>query len=197
MISDAGTPVIMDPGYRLVNAAHEGGIAVQPIPGPCALIAALCASGMPSDQFFFTGFLPSAAVAKSKMIEHMKSVRYTWIFYESPHRILDTVMQLERILGKDRKIVLAREITKYFEGMIRGTIENVNAFLNTNKEQCRGEFVILVHGNRDISLSLTQENERMLRILLQTMPLKQASTLAAKITGSKKRDFYDYGLTLS
>lgn len=198
LISDAGTPLIADPGYQLVKAAHGQGIPVQPLPGPCALITALSSSGLPSDRFTFIGFLPSKPAARKKEIELMTDVTHTWIFYETPHRIIHTLENICDILGPKRKIVLARELTKRFETILNGTVSELLNKLNEDADQRKGEFVAIVQGKEKKSDNTVDANAiHILRSLLEELSLKQASALTAKITGIKKRDLYEYGLTLN
>ncbi len=197
LISDAGTPLIADPGYRLVKMAHKHDIKVNPLPGPCALITALCASGLPSDKFLFTGFLPAKSTARKSEIATLASITHTWIFYESPYRIVNTLNDLLEIIGPDRKIVLGRELTKRFETIICDSVLSVREKIINDPNQSKGEFVVLVHGcARSVNTSVTEEVASILKILMEELPFKQSCALTAKITGLKKRDLYEYGLTL-
>ncbi|MDE0510021.1 MAG: 16S rRNA (cytidine(1402)-2'-O)-methyltransferase [Gammaproteobacteria bacterium] len=192
LISDAGTPLISDPGYALVKAAREEGIEVLPIPGPSALTAALSVSGLPTDRFLFAGFLPAAQAGRRKRIEELKDESATWILYESSHRILDCVDDLIAILGSERRIFIARELTKQFESHFPGTLEQAAAWLCADENHLKGEFVLVLAGRE----SNPGENERLpeaLRIvaLLQNdLPLSKAASIAAKITGLRKNEVY-------
>ena len=198
LISDAGTPLISDPGYPLVKLAHAHDIPVQPLPGPCALITALSISGLPSDKFTFIGFLPAKPTARKKEIDLMMEVTHTWIFYESPHRIMHALENLCEVLGSERKIVLARELTKHFETILSGTVSELLDRLKNEADQRKGEFVVLVHGKeKKPDSTITTDAIRILSTLLEELPLKQASHLTAKLTGIKKRDLYEYGLTIN
>lgn len=197
LISDAGTPLVSDPGYPLVHAARAKGIRVVPVPGPCALIAALSASGLPSDRFVFEGFLPARTGARRARLEELKVEPRTLIFYESPHRILDCIDDMATVFGADRPAVIARELTKLFETIHNDALAGLCAWLRADENQQRGEFVILVHGSMlgDSSKSET-EAQRIVQILMAELPVKQAAALAAQITGLKKNALYDYALRL-
>lgn len=196
LISDAGTPLISDPGYRLVKTAREHGIPVVPIPGPCALIAALSASGLPSDRFAFEGFPPAKAVARGNFFLALSQDPRTLIFYESPHRVLDSLMAMVDAFGADRRVVLAREISKTFETILSAPLHELIQTVRDDANQQRGEIVLLVQGYAAPKLQqgLVPETERLLRILLDELPLKQAAALAARITGEKKNTLYKWAL---
>lgn len=195
LICDAGTPLISDPGYHLVRGARGHNIGVVPIPGPCALISALCASGLPSDRFVFEGFLPAHAGPRKSRLESLKDEPRTLIFYESPHRVLECLTDLAAILGDDRPAVIARELTKTFETIQGDSLAGLRAWMRADDHQQKGEFVILVQGSI-IADRMTGEAERIVRILLRELPLKQAAALAAEISGVKKNALYDYALSL-
>lgn len=197
LISDAGTPLVSDPGYRLVDAAHAEGIAVVPIPGACAAIAALSAAGLPSDRFCFEGFLPAKAVARDKLLTNLRSEPRTLIFYEAPHRLLDTVTALAAIFGGDRQAVLARELTKLFETIRRLPLAELRDWIASDSNQQRGECVLVVHGCLPQQGEISAETERVLVLLMAELPLKQAAQLAAQITGIKKNTLYQRALTLN
>jgi 16S rRNA (cytidine1402-2'-O)-methyltransferase len=198
LISDAGTPLISDPGYRLVHDARILGIRVEPIPGACALIAALCASGLPSDRFSFEGFLPAKKTSREKVLEVVKEDPRTLIFYESPHRILASLKSISLIMSSDRKMVLARELTKTFETFIAGSIADVIETLEKDANQTRGEMVIMIAGFVPTEQRLvTADVERTLKILCEELPLKKAAAIAAKITGAQKNMLYQMGLQLN
>ena len=192
LISDAGTPLISDPGYDLVHAAREEGIEVLPIPGPSALIAALSVSGLPTDRFLFAGFLPAAQTARRKRIEERKEEAATWILYESSHRILGCVDDLITVLGAERRIFIARELTKQFESHFLGNLEQAADWLREDANHRKGEFVLVLTGHD----AKSDEDERLpeaLRIvalLKDDLPLKKSTAIAAKITGLRKNDIY-------
>ena len=198
LISDAGTPLISDPGYRLVHAARQHGIRVEPIPGACALIAALSASGLPSNRFCFEGFLPAKNTAREQVLQALMDDPRTLIFYESPHRIEASLQSVLAVLGEQREIVLAREITKTFETFLAGTVAEVIQLLETDPNQKRGEMVLMIKGFEQLKEKVVDaETERLLGLLCEELPLKKAAALAAKITGLKKNALYQYGLEMS
>jgi len=197
LISDAGTPLISDPGYRLVHAVRAAGFNVVPIPGACALVTALSAAGLPSAQFVFEGFLSPKTSARQKQLHALKNETRTIIFYEAPHRILDLVEDMLTVLGPERFIVLARELTKTFETIHGAPLKEQLDWLRNDLNQQKGEFVVLVAGAEKI-----QSNEpltaaqNVLEILLTELPTSQAIQLATKITGEKKNKLYEMALTL-
>lgn len=191
LISDAGTPLISDPGYYLAHIAHQHHIPIVPVPGPCALIAALSASGLPSDRFIFEGFLSAKKTLRFQQLSLLKNETRTLIFYEAPHRILHTLEDMTAIFGLEREAVLARELTKTFETILTGTLENLLMILQQNPIQQKGEFVILIKGAIPIeNAAMNTETIRILEILLAELPAKQAAHLAAQITGKKKNELY-------
>lgn len=195
LISDAGTPLVSDPGYRLVDAALAAGIRVIPIPGACAAIAALSAAGLPTDRFVFEGFLPAKTQARRQRLEALRRETRTLVFYEAPHRLLDTLADFEEVLGGERVVVLARELTKLHETIQRAPIAELRAWA-ASSGQDRGECVLLLQGEARDAEQFDAEGERVLRILLDELPLKQAAALAARITGQKKNELYQLALTL-
>ncbi len=195
LISDAGTPLISDPGYALVRDARQLGLTVTPIPGACALIAALSASGLPSDRFCFEGFLPAKASSRLAALEPLAEEPRTLIFYESPHRIEESLASLEAVFGAEREIVLAREITKTFETFLSGTLASVRARVQADPDQRRGEFVVLVRGyTAPTCEALSSEALKLLRLLIAELPLKKAAAITAQFTGAKKNLLYSQGL---
>ena len=195
LISDAGTPLISDPGCYLTNAVHREGFAVIPIPGPCALTAALSASGLSAKHFIFEGFLPVKQKARCQRLSALAEAEYTLVFYEAPHRILDTVRDLQEILGENRLAVIARELTKRYETIHRSTLRALEAWLVSDDNQQRGEFVILVEGSQVApNQKPGMDPEAVLTILLKQLPVKQAAQLAAEITGEKKNALYRLAL---
>lgn len=196
LISDAGTPLISDPGYHIVQLAHQLGIQVVPVPGSCSIIAALSASGLPTDRFVFEGFLSSKSTARQKQLEKLATETRTLIFFEAPHRILETLEALQNSFGGERLAVIARELTKTFETIRLGALSALLTWIKADAMQQRGEFVILVAG---LKLDPSQEAVSIealsvLKILLTELSVKQAAGLAAKITGVSKGLLYDAAL---
>ena len=196
LISDAGTPLISDPGYHLVRQAREAGVRVSPVPGACALIAALSAAGLPSDRFSFEGFLPAKAHGRRQRIEALVSEPRTWMLYEAPHRLLECLEDLLELLGGERQVVLARELTKTFETIKGAPLAELVEWVRADADQQRGECVLVVEGapQRDEEDDLDPAAERVLDILLEELPVKQAAALAARITGLKKNRLYQVAL---
>jgi 16S rRNA (cytidine1402-2'-O)-methyltransferase len=170
LISDAGTPLISDPGYYLVREARAAGIKVVPLPGACAAIAALCVAGLPTDRFIFEGFLPAKAGARLQRLERLANESRTMIFYEAPHRILDLLEALLEVFGGERQVVLAREITKLFETIKSDALNQLIPWVKADSNQQRGEFVVIVAGMQEISSETEQEALRILGILLESLP---------------------------
>jgi 16S rRNA (cytidine1402-2'-O)-methyltransferase len=191
MVSDAGTPLISDPGFRLVSAARDAALDVVPIPGPCAAVAALSASGLASHRFFFEGFLPARSGARRNRLERLRDMPATLIFYESVHRIEDSLRDMSEVLGHTRRAVLARELTKLHETIRRDTLGGIAEWVATDAQQRKGEHVILVEGAGE---SPDGEGERVLEILCEQLPVSQAAELAAKITGAAKNRLYRLAL---
>jgi 16S rRNA (cytidine1402-2'-O)-methyltransferase len=197
LISDAGTPLVSDPGHRLVKKVRKHNIPVIPIPGPCALIAALSVSGLDCEQFIFEGFLPEKKTARQKKLAELRYETRTLIFYEAPHRILALIEDMLSIFGVQRLVVLGRELTKTFETIHEGNLEELKTWLNNDKNQQRGEFVVLVAGSKELYQPSDLETQRILRLLLDELPIKQAAALAAKITHGKKNKLYAQALALT
>jgi len=196
-ITDAGTPLVSDPGFHLVRSARQAGLTVIPVPGACAAIAALSAAGLPSDRFVFEGFPPAKSAARRAVFEKLHEEARTLIFYESPHRILESLKEMTEIFGPEREAVLARELTKQFETVRSGTLTELSKWVNRDPHQQLGEFVILIHGvPRAEREAVDEDAERVLKILLEELPVSQATALAAKITGLKKNRLYEYALNL-
>ncbi len=197
LISDAGTPLISDPGFVLVREARSRGLRVSPVPGPCAIIAALCAAGLPTDRFAFEGFLPSKKGARLAALERLSSEAATLVFYESPHRILDSVADIAEAMGSGRELVIARELTKTFETFYAGPASDVLQTLRDDPHGNRGEFVIMVHGaEKEAADEGMEEVDRLLKLLLTELPVKKAAKLVAEITGKAKNDLYQRALQL-
>lgn len=194
LISDAGTPLISDPGFPLVQKARLLGIDVVPIPGPCALITALSAAGVPSDIFTFAGFLPAKETARQTRLQALKSLTHTLVFYESTHRILETLDDIASVFGKGFKLVLAKELTKAFEHFVSGSAGEIQDWLNHDKNRCKGEFVLLLP---PCAAETADDNtHELLSTLLEELPLKQAVKLACKMTGLPKNELYQKALDL-
>ncbi|MDH5368731.1 MAG: 16S rRNA (cytidine(1402)-2'-O)-methyltransferase [Gammaproteobacteria bacterium] len=197
LISDAGTPLLSDPGYFLVNQACEKNISIIPIPGVSAVITALSVAGLPTDRFVFEGFLPAKSAARVQKLEKLKDDVRTVIFYEAPHRIVEMLKDCQLVFGGQRKVVLARELTKTFETVHGDVLDELIPWVEADENQRKGEFVVLVHGaetREDVGIDA--ESERILLILLKELPVKQAAALAANITGLKKNALYQYALSL-
>jgi 16S rRNA (cytidine1402-2'-O)-methyltransferase len=196
LISDAGTPLISDPGYHLVRQARAAGVAVVPVPGACALIAALSAAGLPSDRFIFEGFLPAKAAGRRARLEQVKEEPRTLIFYEAPHRILECLQDMQAVFGDERPALLARELTKTFETLKGMPLAELAAWVGADSNQQRGECVVLVAGWQapEGEDAINAEALRVLNLLLAEMPLKRAAALAAEITGVRKNLLYQAAL---
>jgi len=196
LISDAGTPLISDPGYHLVRQVRAAGIPVVPVPGACALIAALSAAGLPSDRFIFEGFLPAKTAGRRSRLEQVREEPRTLIFYEAPHRILECLEDMEFVFGPDRPALLARELTKTFETLKGLPLSELRAFVEGDSNQQRGECVVLVAGwtPPESEEAVSAEVMRVLDLLLKEMPLKRAAALAAEITGARKNVLYQVAL---
>lgn len=194
LISDAGTPLISDPGYRMVDAAMTAGIRIVPIPGPSAVITALSAAGMPSDRFVFEGFLPAKQQARLKQLQQLADEPRTLIFYEAPHRLLASLEDMLSVFGPEREIALARELTKTYETIRRYPLKMMIDWVAADSNQQRGECVLLVRGQSIENDEKNTDALRVMDVLRAELPLKQAATLAAKITGVKKNSLYQYGL---
>lgn len=196
LISDAGTPLISDPGYRLVSQVHQQGYRVVPVPGASAVIAALSAGGLATDRFIFEGFLPAKTTSRKKALEACVEEVRTIVFYEAPHRIVDSLTDMHEVFGGERMAVLARELTKQYETIRRGSLRELLAWVSDDANQRRGEIVILLEGAVKSSPDMTTEDERILKILAEDLPAKQAAGLAAKIIGQRKNFLYNYLLEL-
>jgi len=188
LISDAGTPLISDPGYPLVKLARDHHIPVVPIPGPSALITALCAAGVPCDTFIFSGFLPARQHARKTKLTSLHAVPHTLIFYESTHRIIDCLSDIAEIYGSECEMVLAKELTKTFERFISGTVLIVKEWLLAEPNHTKGEFVLIIPP-RLIS-EQKNDDEKLLTVLLKELPLKQAVTIACQLTTTPKNNLY-------
>ncbi|MCM2320796.1 MAG: 16S rRNA (cytidine(1402)-2'-O)-methyltransferase [Pseudomonas sp.] len=196
LVSDAGTPLISDPGYHLVRNARAAGVRVVPVPGACALIAALSASGLPSDRFVFEGFLPARSTARRQRLQAVVEEPRTLIFYEAPHRLLECLADLRELFGVERPAVLGRELTKTFETIKGAPLGELHDWVAADSNQQRGECVLLVEGWQAPAgeETLSAEALRVLDLLLAELPLKRAAALAAEITGVRKNLLYQQAL---
>ena len=190
LISDAGTPLISDPGFRLVRAAREAGIRCIPVPGVCAAIAALSVAGLPSDRFVFEGFLPPKSAARRSRLEELAGDPRTLIFYESSHRIVESLTDMRDVFGAEREAVLARELTKMFETVIGEPLTQLLARVTEDPNQQRGECVVLVAGRGDDADAKLVEGQRVFAILRDELPPAKAAKLAAAITGAPRKMLY-------
>lgn len=196
LISDAGTPLLSDPGFHLVRSARAADAPVVPIPGPCAAIAALSVAGLPTDRFMFEGFPPPRQAARRAAFEAMRHEPRTIVYYESSHRIADSIADMVAVFGADRPAVLARELTKKFETIHLGTLADLQAHLQASDERL-GEFVILLHGAANgTDADKHADVDRVLKVLLPSVPLKDAVSLTARLTGAPKNRVYDRALEL-
>ena len=194
LVSDAGTPLISDPGFYLVRAARQADIRVIPLPGPSACIAALSVAGLPTDRFVFEGFLPSRPVARARRLRELADERRTLVFYESSHRIGESLQAMAENVGHDRQATVARELTKTFETIRDGTLAELADWVQADSNQQKGEFVVMLQGAAARDSVLDAAAEQVLRVLMDELPLKQAAALAAKITGLPKNRLYEAGL---
>jgi 16S rRNA (cytidine1402-2'-O)-methyltransferase len=195
LISDAGTPLISDPGYYLVAACHQAGVSVSPIPGASALISALSVAGMPADRFVFEGFLAAKSSARKKQLEALCQESRTLVFYETPHRIIESIQDMTAIFGEQREIVVARELTKVYETVYRNTLGELLLWLQQDAQQQKGEFVLVVAGAPpESNTEIPVEVVRILSLLREELPLKQAAKLTSQITGVHRNQLYALGL---
>lgn len=198
IISDAGTPLISDPGFQLVRSAHQHGVQVVPIPGPSAVLAALSASGLPTDRFIFEGFLPSRREARRRRLEGLARAAVTLVILESPHRVLAALEDMIEIFGANRTGAIAKELTKVFETVRLGALSELHAWLGERAERQKGEFVIVVSGADNAGTEPdTDANRELLVTLLKEVPLKTAVRLAATITGASRNRLYALALELN
>lgn len=196
LVSDAGTPAVSDPGARIVDAVIRAGMRVVPVPGASAAITALSASGLLHDRFYFAGFLPAKATQRDTAIAALRHIDATLVFYEAPHRILDTIDALARLFEPTRQVVLARELTKLFEEIHRCPLGEAAAWIAAESHRQKGEYVVLVEGAAAQEDTDDAEADRILHILLAACSVKQAAALAAQITGQKKNALYARALQL-
>ena len=196
LISDAGTPLISDPGFHLVRQCREAGIKVVPLPGACAAITALCASGIASDRFCFEGFLPAKTKARKDKLEQVVNEERTLIFYESTHRILDTLEDMQAVLGEKRYVVLAREITKTWETITGDKIQSLRNWLSDDPNRTKGEMVLIVEGKpkSNNEEKISPQAIKALTLISKELPLKKAAAIVSELYGYKKNALYQYGL---
>ncbi len=194
LVSDAGTPLISDPGYGLVKRVRDAGFRVSPVPGCCAFVAALSAAGLPSDRFMFIGFLPAKKQARIKQLTALVDDSCTLIFYESTHRILACLDDMESVFGVDREIVIAREITKTFETFKSGSVADIKEWMLADHHQQKGEFVVLVRGAvcSEKEQSVDSQSAKLLMLLASELPPKKAASIVAEVTGIHKKQLYEY-----
>ena len=194
LISDAGTPLISDPGFPLVRLAREHHISVVPIPGACALITALSAAGVACDTFTFSGFLPAKSSARRHKLESLRGIEHTLVFYESTHRLLESIDDLAHVFGDACELVLAKELTKTFERFVSGCCADVKQWLLSDSQHIKGEFVLIIPP-RSMALE-TPADEQLLTVLLSELPLKQAVKLACQLTDTHKNELYKIALDI-
>ena len=196
LVSDAGTPLISDPGYPLVNALRGRGFKVVPIPGASALVTALSAAGLPTDRFIFEGFLPHKSGARRERLDELRNEPRTLVYYESRHRILDSLADMQAIFGAERSVCIARELTKTFESFYSGTFEDVINVVAAEDNHQKGEFVVMVAGNPEPETASAVDIERLFRLLLVELPPKKAAAVISELTGENKKALYQKALEI-
>lgn len=190
LVSDAGTPLVSDPGFKLVRAARAAGVRVSPVPGACAAIAALSVAGLPSDRFAFEGFLPAKASGRRERLSRLAGASATLVFYESSHRIEESLADMASVFGGDRPAVLARELTKLFETVLDGDLDSLLAKVKADPNQRRGEFVVMVQGAVDDEAAQIAEGRRLYARLNEHLPPSTAARLAAELSGAPRKALY-------
>ncbi len=190
LVSDAGTPLINDPGYHLVRAAHDAGLAVKAVPGASAITAALSVCGLPTDRFVFEGFLPVRSAARQSQLKKLARDERTLIFFEAPHRILRAIVDMRQCLGELRRIAIVREISKRFESVITGSLSEIEHRIKLDKNLERGEIVVVVEGNKKAQAQVLVDPLKLMQVLTEYLPHREASSVAAEITDGRKNDFY-------
>lgn len=198
LISDAGTPLISDPGYIVVREVRQAGYRVSPVPGPCALVAGLSAAGLPTDRFLFVGFMPARRSGRKAALEELREQTATLVFYESPHRILDLMQDMGDVFGADRECVLGRELTKTFETFYSGSAGAVLAELREDPNGARGEFVVMVRGAApaEDTAAAVVDADKLLALLIPELPLKKAARIVSEVSGLGKNELYQRALAL-
>lgn len=194
LVTDAGTPAVSDPGAHVVAAVRDAGYAVTPLPGPNAAIAALSASGLEAPHFLFYGFLPARRAERVKALQEIAATPHALVFYEAPHRVVESVRDMADVLSGGRRIVLARELTKRFETIHACPLGAAAQWLEADANHTRGEFVLVVSGSTEAAAGAGEESRRVLGVLLQELPLKQAVSLAARLTGGRRNELYELAL---
>ncbi|NKB38930.1 MAG: 16S rRNA (cytidine(1402)-2'-O)-methyltransferase [Gammaproteobacteria bacterium] len=197
LISDAGTPLLNDPGFQLLKLAHEHHIKVIPVPGPSALVSALSVAGLSADRFVFDGFLPEKQQARIKRLQSLTSESRTIVFYETPHRIKACLNDCLQVFGAERQVCIAREISKYYETIRKDSLPALLGWIEADQQQLKGEFVLVIEGADGHALNESDEGVRVLKILLQSLSVSEAAAMAAEITGIKKNELYKTALGLS
>ena len=197
LISDAGTPLVSDPGFQLVQAAHEAGVKVVPVAGVSAAIAALSVAGLPSDRFGFIGFLPAKTHGRQKQLEGVKDNTETLIFYEAPHRILASLTDMITVFGSERPVTYCRELTKTFETVRKTTLSELSEFVANDPNQQKGEIVLVVGGQPKADNENLEQHDDLLKRLLEDLSVKKAAALASDLTGVKKNALYQRLLELT
>ncbi|SBV36847.1 putative methyltransferase [uncultured Stenotrophomonas sp.] len=197
LVSDAGTPLVSDPGFRLVRAARAAGVRVSPVPGACAAIAALSVAGLPSDRFVFEGFLPAKAAARRERLQRLAGETGTLVFYESSHRIAESLADMAVAFGGERPAVVARELTKLFETVLDGSLEQLLGAVQADDNQRKGEFVVMVQGAGDDEEAKIAEGRRLYAKLNEHLPPSTAAKLAAELSGAPRKALYGKGLSVS
>lgn len=190
LVSDAGTPLVSDPGFRLVRAARAAGVRVRPVPGACAAIAALSVAGLPSDRFVFEGFLPAKAAARRERLQRLAGETGTLVFYESSHRIVESLADMAAAFGGERPAAVARELTKLFETVLDGTLAQLRAAVEADDNQRKGEFVVMVQGAGDDGEAKIAEGRRLYARLHEHLPPSTAAKLAAELSGAPRKALY-------
>lgn len=196
LVADAGTPAVSDPGAQLVAAVRAAGYAVSPVPGASAVIAALSAAGVTAARFLFYGFLPQRKAERRRALEALRGMPYLTVFYEAPHRVAETVSDMGDVLGGDRRIVIARELTKIFESIHATTLAGAEEWLAADPDRSRGEFVLLVEGAQSSDAAEAAQAGRLLSALLRALPLRQAVAVAAEATGARRNELYAMALRI-
>jgi 16S rRNA (cytidine1402-2'-O)-methyltransferase len=195
LISDAGTPLISDPGYSLVRLCRDAGVRIVPIPGPCALISALCCAGLPTDKFHFIGFLPAKSQQRQNVLSAIPQGVGTLICYETARRIKDCLEDVVKVFGAERELVLAKELTKTFENFVYGTAAEITAWLDEDPARCQGEMVLMIAPTLAAEEEINPAAQQTLKLLMSELPLKKAAALTAEIHGEKKNALYKLGLS--
>ena len=196
LVSDAGTPLISDPGFHLVRHCRQLGLSVSPIPGACAAIAALSSAGLPTDRFTFEGFLPSKSGARQAKLNDLSEEPRTMVFYDAPRRAIDTISDIVKTLGGQRYVVIARELTKTFETIHSDSAENLLTWLSQDSNQLKGEMVLIIEGHKSLIDDIPSQVAATLKLLIDELPPKKACAIAAQIYGVKKNTLYELALSL-